>query len=72
MLVFEARHGATEENEMHPEWTQQLAAQHIAELQQQAARQRVIRELRSGPGRANRRRAVWGRLRFRRSRPATA
>jgi hypothetical protein len=53
--------------------TQQLAAQHIAELHQQAARQRLIRGLRSGPGRAtHRRRTVWDRLPFRRPRPATA
>ncbi len=66
-----------EEDEMHPVLTQQLAAQHIAELHRQAARQRLIRELRTGPGRATRRRrAVWDRLPFRlpfrRPRPATA
>ena len=36
--------------------TQQLAAQHIAELHQQAARQRLIRELRARPARAARHR----------------
>jgi hypothetical protein len=57
---------------MHPEMTQQLAVQHIAELHQQAARQRLVRELRTRPGRATRRRrAVWERLLFRRPRPAT-
>jgi hypothetical protein len=57
---------------MHPVLTQQLAAQHIAELHRQAARQRLIRELRTGPGRATRRRrAVWDRLPFRRPRAAT-
>jgi hypothetical protein len=61
------------ENEMHPELTQQLAAQHVAELHQQAARQRLIRQARTGPRRAIRhRRAVWERLLLRRSRPATA
>jgi hypothetical protein len=51
---------------MHPEITQQLAAQHIAELHQQAATRRMIRELRTGPGRETRRRgSVWDRLRFR-------
>ncbi len=58
---------------MHPVLTQQLAAQHIAELHQQAARQRLVRELRTGPGRATgHRRAVWERLLLRRARPATA
>ena len=53
--------------------TQQLAAQHIAELHQQAARQGLIRELRARPaGAARHRRRMWERLPFRRSRPATA
>jgi hypothetical protein len=57
---------------MHPVLTQRLAAEHIAELQRQAARQRLLRELPARPGWAScRRRAVWSRLRFRRSRPAT-
>jgi hypothetical protein len=52
--------------------TQQLAAQHIAELHQQAARQRLIRELRTWPARADRhRRRMWERLPFR-PRPAAA
>jgi hypothetical protein len=53
--------------------TQQLVAQHIAELHQQGARQRLIRELRSRPsatGRDGRR--MWVRLPFRRPRPAAA
>jgi hypothetical protein len=58
---------------MHPALTQQLAAQHIAQLHQQAARQRLIRELRARPGRATRRRRrVWERLPLRRQRPAAA
>jgi hypothetical protein len=58
---------------MHPEMTQQLAAQHIAELHQQAARQRLVRELRARPGRATRRRrGVRVRLWFRRPRPTMA
>jgi hypothetical protein len=53
--------------------TQQLAAQHIAELHQQAARQRLIRDLRARPARAARhRRRIGGRLPFRRPRPAAA
>jgi hypothetical protein len=51
---------------MHPYLIQQLAAQHIAELHQEAARQRLIRELRTRPGRiARRRRTIWDRLLFR-------
>jgi hypothetical protein len=57
---------------MHPELTRQLVAQYIAELHQQAARQRLVRELRTGPGRATRHRRVWQRLRLRQPRPATA
>jgi len=53
--------------------TQQLAAQHIAELHQQGARQRLIRELRVRPsGSGHRRRRMWVRLPFRRPRPAAA
>jgi hypothetical protein len=51
--------------------TQQLAAQHIAELHQQGARQRLIRELRARPSAASRR-PTWVRLPFRRPRPAAA
>jgi hypothetical protein len=51
---------------MHPVLAQELVAQHIAELH-------LLRELRARPGRAGRRRrTVWGRLPFRRPRPATA
>jgi hypothetical protein len=52
--------------------TQQLAAQHIAELHQQGARQRLIRELRVRPSGSGRRRRMWVRLPFRRPRPAAA
>ena len=47
---------------------QQLAAQHIAELHQQAARQRLIRELRARPERAARHRRRMRRLLLRRPR----
>jgi hypothetical protein len=50
--------------------TQQLAAQHIAELHQQGARQRLIRELRARPSGSGRR--MWVRPPFRRPRPAAA
>jgi hypothetical protein len=53
--------------------TQELAAQHIAELHQQGAQQRLIRELRARPSAASRhRRRTWVRLPFRRPRPAAA
>jgi hypothetical protein len=51
---------------------QQLAAQRIAELHQQAARQRLIRELRAWPERAVRHRRRMRRLLLRRPRPASA
>ena len=51
---------------------QQLAAQHIAELHQQAARQRLIRELRARPERAARHRRRMRRLLLPRPRPASA
>jgi hypothetical protein len=51
---------------------QVLAAQHITELHQEAARQRLIRELRGGSGRPPRRRTIRERLPFRQPRPAGA
>lgn len=60
---------------MHPTITSQIATQRITELHQQAARQRLTRQLRvagaAGPhnGRV---RAGWARLSIRRSRPAAA
>jgi hypothetical protein len=60
---------------MYQVLSQELAAQRIAELHREAARQRLVRGPRTGPdevGRRRRRRA-WDRLRFRRRpRPATA
>jgi hypothetical protein len=58
---------------MYQVFPQQLAAQHISELHQQAAKQRLIRELRARPARADRhRRRMWERRPFRRARPAAA
>jgi hypothetical protein len=51
---------------------EQLAAQRIAELRQQAAKQRLIRELRARPERAVRHRRRMRRLLLRRPRPAAA
>jgi hypothetical protein len=64
--------GALEEDEMYLVLPQQLAAQHIAELHEQAARQRLIRELRARPERAARHRRRMRRLLLRRPRPAAA
>jgi hypothetical protein len=52
--------------------TDQLAAQHVAELHRQAERERLVRALRTGRGRAGRRRAAWMRRGFRPARPARA
>lgn len=58
---------------MHPLFTQAHAAQHIAELHQQAARQRLLRQLRASPGPATRRRrGVRVRLWFQQPRPTIA
>jgi hypothetical protein len=60
---------------MQPTFTGQIAAQRIAELHQQAAKQRLIHQLRSvhaaSPGNG-RTRAGLVHLGFRRSRPAAA
>jgi hypothetical protein len=59
---------------MYPVLTQQLAAEHIAELRQQAARRRLTLALRRGPGPAtsSRRGGMWGRRPFRQARPTPA
>ena len=51
--------------------TNELAAQHVAELHRQAEHERLVRALRSGRGAARRRaaRVRWG---FRPARPARA
>jgi len=71
MLVLGA-HDDVEEDEMYLVSTDELAAQHVAELRRQAERQRLIRELGTGRGRAGRwrrraARAWWG---FGQARPA--
>jgi hypothetical protein len=60
---------------VHPTITGQIAAQHIAELHQQADRQRLARQLQAACAaspRNGRVRAGWARLSLRRSRPAAA
>lgn len=57
---------------MHPTFTGQIVAQRIAELHQQAAKQRLVRQLRAADAaspRNGRVRVGWVRLSFRRSRP---
>ena len=52
---------------------QELVIQHITELRQQAAKQRLVHELRTRQARATRRRwPRWGRPAFRLPRPARA
>jgi hypothetical protein len=71
MLVSE-RSTASEEDEMYHVLPMALADQHIAELHREAARQRLVNELRGAKGRVVRRRAVRRHLPFRQPRPAGA
>jgi hypothetical protein len=71
MLVAEEATASLEEDRMFPVSSQELAAQRIAELHRQAARQRLIRQLqqvREGDGG----RPVWRRRPVRQPRPAGA
>jgi hypothetical protein len=52
--------------------TDELAAQHVAELHRQAERERLVRALRTRRGPAGRRRAARGRWGFWPARPARA
>jgi hypothetical protein len=52
--------------------THELAAQRIADLHREAERDRLARALRTGGGRARRRRVAWVRWAFRQARPARA
>ena len=62
-----------EADEMYLVSTNELAAQHVADLHRQAERDRQVRALRTGRGRAGRRRrAAWARWGFRQARPARA
>ena len=57
---------------MHPAWTQELAAEHIAELHTQAERRRLVGAGRAAGGRSGRPgRTLRDRLPLRRPRPAT-
>jgi hypothetical protein len=60
---------------MHPIFADEIAAQRIAELHQQAAKQRLVRQLRAADAarpRNGRVRVGWVRRSFRRSRPVAA
>ncbi len=48
----------------------QLAAQHLADLHRQAAKQRLLRQLRASRKRTIQRRRAWERLTLRRRQPA--
>ena len=52
--------------------TDQLAAQHVADLHRQAERERLARALRTGRTKARRRRAAWLRWGLGPARPARA
>ena len=73
ILVLEGREPASaeEEDEMYLVSTDELAAQHIAELHRQAEHERLVRALRARRGPARRRagRVRWG---FWSTRPARA
>ena len=73
MLVLEGTRTASveEEDEMYLVSTNELAAQHVAELHRQAEHERLVRELRTRRGPAGRRagRVRWG---FRWAWPARA
>jgi hypothetical protein len=72
MLVAEEATASLQEDQMFPVSSQELAAQRIAELHRQAARQRLIRQLQHDRGRAHPRRPVWRRWLVRQPRPAGA
>ena len=60
---------------LHPAMTSQITAQHIAELHQQASRQRMVREVRAAKAASARNGRVQVarlRLSLRRRRPAAA
>jgi hypothetical protein len=61
-----------EEDEMYLVSTNELAAQHVAELHRQAERERLARAMRTSRGPAGRRRAGRVRWGFRWARPARA
>jgi hypothetical protein len=55
---------------MHTIARDELIAQHMADLHQQAAKQRLLRELRASRKPTVQRRRIWRRLTLRRPRPA--
>jgi hypothetical protein len=57
---------------MHIIARDEIAAQHVADLHQQAAKERLLRELRASRKPTVQRRRIWERLTPRRPRPAVA
>jgi hypothetical protein len=55
---------------MHTIAHDELIAQHMADLHQQAAKQRMLRELHASRKPSAQRRRIWERLTLRRPRPA--
>jgi hypothetical protein len=73
-MVGSPSHHGTREDEVHPTLIDQIAAERIAELHQQAAMQHLVRQLRAADAarpRNGRVRVGRVRLGFRRSRPVT-
>jgi len=59
----------------HPTITTNIAAQHVAELQREAAKQRLVRQIRAAQAGSSRSDGVqhgWARLHWHRTRPAAA
>jgi len=55
---------------MHPSFSEEIAAQHVAELHREAATQRLVRQLRASRKPTIQRRRLWERLTFRHPQPA--
>jgi hypothetical protein len=55
---------------MYTAFSGEIAAQRIADLHRQAAKERLVHHLRAGRKQTARDRRVWERLTFRRPRPA--
>jgi hypothetical protein len=74
MLVLEGTRTASveEEDEMYLVSTNELAAQHVAELHREAEHERLVHSARSRRGAARRRRAARVRWGLRPARPARA
>ena len=56
---------------MYLSLSEEIAAQHVADLHRQAAKQRLLRQLRARRSATIQRRRTWERLTFRRPQPAS-